>query len=156
VAWRGAVCHGGVGYGEAWRGKVFSKKGRLTSALFYFQKIEKNSMNVAPHQPSFFTNHLLPHIASILTGICTSTIFVVGMIISYSSQAQHSKDVQATQGQQIEDTQAQVKSLQIQVNKDDVLLAVIEQFKGETTKKLDRIEGLLLQDIHASKAQLQH
>jgi uncharacterized protein (DUF2225 family) len=103
-----------------------------------------------PSPDHSFLSSLRPH-AGLITGACTSLVFIAGMIFNYSGQNQHSKDVQATQGQQIEDNRKDLNNLQLQVNKDDVLLAVIEQFKGETTKKLDRIEGLLLQDLHGGK-----
>lgn len=112
-------------------------------------------MNTPTSEHSFFAEHIKPHAPAYITSVATSLLFISSMIFNYSGQAQHSKDVQVAQGQQIEDNRAQIKNLQEQLNKVGTVVAVIDQFKGETGKRLDRIESLLLQEIRSHK-QIDH
>lgn len=99
------------------------------------------------HPSSFLEAHLKPNAAPIVTAMFTSILWAATMLFNYSGQSQHAKDVQVAQGAQIEDNRQQLKNLQEQVNKADSIIAVVGQFKEDTTKRLDRIEGLLLRDL---------
>ncbi len=99
------------------------------------------------HPPSFLESHIKPHAAPIISAMFTSILWAATMLFNYSGQSQHAKDVQVAQGAQIEDNRQQLKNLQEQVNKEDSIIAVVGQFKEDTTKRLDRIEGLLLRDL---------
>lgn len=108
-------------------------------------------MNHMPSTQTFFTEHIKPHAPTYITSVATSLLFLSTMIFNYSGQSQHAKDVQASQGEKIEQNQQQIKSLQEQLNKEGSVVAVIGQFKDDTTKRLDRIESLLLRDIHLNQ-----
>ncbi|HEV7522995.1 MAG TPA: hypothetical protein VGP89_17975 [Candidatus Angelobacter sp.] len=104
-----------------------------------------------PSPQTFFTEHIKPHAPTYITSVATSLLFLSTMIFNYSGQSQHAKDVQISQGTAIEQNREQIKSLQDQLNKEGSVVAVIGQFKEDTTKRLDRIESLILRDIHLNQ-----
>jgi hypothetical protein len=107
--------------------------------------------HVSPSSDNSFLATIKPHIGSLLTGVGSlgmDAVFAYGTFQHNSGASDmQTKDIE----RQTEQNQQQIKNLQDQLNKEGSVVAVIGQFKEDTTRRLDRIESLLLRDIHLNQ-----